>query len=256
VDIWRDVTEHFPRNPRAWNNHGEGLSAASGRAAAAAEEDKAKAQEALAAGRAEEAERYVARANEHLAESRRKLIEARDAFARAIQVKPDLPDAHYNLGKAYYELKDYEKAKAHYLTAQRLAPWDLPSFIMLGNLYVDQGRLAEAEHQFRLAIKAARPDTDKTLLARAYYNLGNTLARENRIRDAVVEYQNAIAAHPKYPNGHYGLGWALEQLGESDRALEAYATAARLNPDYAEAKNALTQLKLKLQSPASPAARP
>lgn len=252
--VWRDVTQHFPRNPRAWNNLGEGISAASQKAAAAAAEATSNSARAQSVGNKPEAERWAREAQVQQAEYKKKLAEAADAFAQAIRVKPDLPDAHYNLGKAYYELGRFPKAITHYETAKLLAPWDLPAFIMLGNLYVDQGKLSDAEREFRLAVAAVRPETDRTLTARAYYNLGNTLARQNRIPEAMEEYRRSIAAHPKYPNGYYGLGWALQQLQRYQEALDALTTALNLNPDYAEARKVYNEVVAAMRTP--PAARP
>jgi Flp pilus assembly protein TadD len=43
-----------------------------------------------------------------------KWADARSQLARAIKAKPDLPEAHYLLGKAYEQSKDWENAAREY----------------------------------------------------------------------------------------------------------------------------------------------
>jgi tetratricopeptide (TPR) repeat protein len=251
ADCWRDVTLTRPRNPRAFNNLGEGHSAAGEKFRLARDAARLEAEQARAAGRADQFHARQAEAAEADRRYKGKLADAAEAFRGALRLKPDLPDAHYNLGKALYELGDFAGATHHYQQSKRFAPRDLPAYIMLGNLLVDLGRLDEAAAEFQAAIQARTRETDKTLVARAYYNLGNTYARQERLTDAIAQYNLAIQAHPGYPNGYYGRGWAMERLGRRDDAQRDYQAALELNPDYGDARIALEQLR---KAPTPPAA--
>jgi tetratricopeptide (TPR) repeat protein len=110
--------------------------------------------------------------------------EAMEAYRRALEIDPRLPDAHLNLGRLLHE----------------------------------RGEMAEAESHYRLAL-GALPD-DPT----AAYNLGVALQDLGRLREAVVAYEAALARDPAYADAHYNLAGVYEQLGEPEAAFRHLRT--------------------------------
>ncbi|HZS12646.1 MAG TPA: tetratricopeptide repeat protein [Nitrospirales bacterium] len=58
---------------------------------------------------------------------------AREQYELAVKAQPDLPEAHYNLGMAYYVQRKDMSARKHFVEAANLAPgdkviWDAPVF--------------------------------------------------------------------------------------------------------------------------------
>src|SRR5439155_20556232 len=86
-------------------------------------------------------------------------------FRRALELKPDLADAHSNLGNALHA----------------------------------QGKLAEAKACHRRALQL-RPD-----LAEAHTNLANALKDLGRLDDAVAEYRRALQLKPDLIAAHSNL---------------------------------------------------
>ena len=80
------------------------------------------------------------------------------------------------------------------------------------------------EHREALALV---PGDAETLV-----NLGNALLMLERYDEAMVRYQEALNARGDFAGAWFNLGYAYERVGEADRALEAYARAAVLDPAY------------------------
>jgi tetratricopeptide (TPR) repeat protein len=85
----------------------------------------------------------------------------------------------------------------------------------------------------------------RTTLARnpdcwmAHYNLGNYLAKQGHIEEAVEHYRSAIRMDPNYPEVRYNLGMTLAAEGRLDEAIENYRRAIQLDPNYFDALNNL-----------------
>ena len=59
--------------------------------------------------------------------------------------------------------------------------------------------------------------------------------KEGKIDEAEKSFKKAIELKPHFPETHYNLGVALQNLGRLDEAKKSYKKAIELNPDYAEA---------------------
>jgi protein O-mannosyl-transferase len=66
----------------------------------------------------------------------------------------------------------------------------------------------------------------------AHYNMGNLLSREDKLAEAVKQYEAALKAEPNYAEAHNNLGAVLLRQGRFDEAVAHYAAAARIKPDY------------------------
>jgi protein O-GlcNAc transferase len=155
--------------------------------------------------------------------------------------RPDLCDAHYNLGNALYALGRPAEAEESYREALRLRPDDPEAHINLGNALLALGRLAEAEESYREALRL-RPDYPE-----AHNNLGNTLYELERPAEAEASNREALRLRPDFPEAHYNLGMVLAKLSAFSAAVDSYDKAIANKPDYADAFHnrgiALMQLK-------------
>lgn len=168
-----------------------------------------------------------------------KMAEAIECYKRSSSLTPESADSYYNLGNAFQKIGALRDAEKAYQDALRLDPKELNSIIMLGNVYMSQDMVDHAEQQFRAAISIAGPATDPVTLAKAHFNLANTMAKKGRLADALIEYQNAVRLAPNYEKGLYGLAWCLENLGRREEAIEIYKRILQLNPQNADAKRQL-----------------
>ncbi len=81
--------------------------------------------------------------------------------------------------------------------------------------------------------------------AAGYNNLGNALAKQGRIDQAVEAYQQALQLEPTYGVAHYNLGNLFEPQGKLNESMHHFQEAVRILPDFAEAHNNLGNLLAK-----------
>jgi protein O-mannosyl-transferase len=108
--------------------------------------------------------------------------------------------------------------------------------INLGNALAEQGHLEEALEHYRQAVRIDPED------ATAYNNIGMALAERGRMEEAIDYYRNALRIDPNHAMAHHNLGLALAERGQKEEAIEQYREALRLNADYASAHNNLGSL--------------
>src|SRR3954468_11683544 len=92
-----------------------------------------------------------------------------------------------------------------------------------------QGDLARAETLYRQVLDLAREDAD------ALHLLGMVYLQSQRAADAIPLLQRAIAADPEVAEFHNSLGNGLLAIGDKPAAAKAFADAVRVNGDYSEA---------------------
>ena len=75
--------------------------------------------------------------------------------------------------------------------------------------------------------------------ARPHNNLGNALAKQGRLAEAVDHYLKALRIKPDYVKAHNNLGNALAKQGRTSEAINHFLQALRIKPDFKKAHNNL-----------------
>ena len=114
--------------------------------------------------------------------------EASRAYHQALELDPNLADAHVNLGRLYSQANDPTRAEAHYRAAVQHAPDD----------------------------------------AIGHFNLGVLLDDLKRYDEAITAYQRALECDPDFADPHYNLGILFETLGKKSAAITHLRMARRL----------------------------
>lgn len=202
ITMWRDTIAKYPRNGRAHNNLGKHLLDSAGGDMAV-------------------------------------VSEAVDEFRRATRINPSLFNAFYNMGNGLSQLKRYDEAIAAYDQAllKRHGKY-IEAHIMRGNAFTDAGRLPEAEAAFRAALGCLSPHEAKGqryLVARAHFNLGNTLFKLGREAEAVPEYHAAMKENNQHFRAAYGIGLSQERLNNTEAAIEGYKRSLGIDPSFDKA---------------------
>jgi len=104
-------------------------------------------------------------------------------------------------------------------------PQDFSAHFNLGALYLGQGKAADAEKQFALAL-AARPNDAATL-----NSLGAAIEAQGRTAEAVELFRKSIAADPSYVNAHFNLAMALGSSGDFNGAIAEFQRVLTSHPD-------------------------
>ena len=94
------------------------------------------------------------------------LRQAEAHLEEIIKVRPDIPEAYFNLGWVKHQLNKQEEAIGHLLSGLRLRPEEMGARYLIALSHRELGQFAEAEAVYRKALEMA-PDNDKT-----HFNLG------------------------------------------------------------------------------------
>ena len=155
------------------------------------------------------------------------------SYRRALELKPDFADAHYNLGIALKDQGALDQAIASYRRALELRPDFAAAHNNLGAAFKEQGKLDEAIACYRRVLDL-RPD-----FADAHNNLGAAFKEQARPDEAIACYRRALELRPDFPEAHSNLGIALEDQGKPDEAIACYRRALELRPEFVEVHNRL-----------------
>lgn len=178
-----------------------------------------------------------------LAEAYEKLGEsdaARVSYEQAIKLEPNSAELRVKLASTLADEGANADAEASYRQAIALRPDYLKAHARLGYLLDDLGRKAEAraeyawvERAYQQALTTA-PSDDPDL----WDDFGRVLTACERPDDATRAYTRAVDLYkkrlegsPRDPDLFAGLGFVLDELGQSQQAADAYKHAIDLRPN-------------------------
>ncbi|RKU27649.1 hypothetical protein C6499_11610 [Candidatus Poribacteria bacterium] len=136
-------------------------------------------------------------------------------FRESINLEPIFTEAHYELGKAHFEV---------------------------GNLEAAKDAAEEA-----LKLRYQYPSAQKLLVdikKRYYYNGEIYFNREEYAR-AISEFQKAVEIDPDFKGAHRFVGEAYLKLGDLEKAEKGAREALRIHPNYELAQGLLEKIKQK-----------
>ena len=154
-------------------------------------------------------------------------------YEKAIQINPNVANAHNNLGYSFFKIGNPDEAIQCFHRALALNPNYVDAINNLGTALFKQGKTDEAIQYFRRAL-ALNPN-----FADAYNNLGHVLFKQGKIDEAIQYFRHALALNPDLADAHSNLGNALFKQGKTDEAIQYFHRALALNPDHTEAHNIL-----------------
>jgi tetratricopeptide (TPR) repeat protein len=158
--------------------------------------------------------------------------QARQEFARSIAMKPLLGanSVFQTVGALARAQQEYDAAIEAFSSRVDLVPNDPQAHRELGDMYFRQGRHDEALAEFTASLLLDRKQPE------AFTSIGQVHLRAGRFQSAADAARQAIALDARQKEAHYLLATALLRLGldnEGAQELEAYqrlqaeATAAR-----------------------------
>jgi protein O-GlcNAc transferase len=159
------------------------------------------------------------------------LAEAVSAYGRAIMLKPDYSEAHYNLGNVLQELGELSEAIAAYSRALEIRPAYAAALNNMANALKAQGQYDQSIAAYRRALQI-EPE-----YAEAVNNMGNALKAQGKLDDAISAYRRALELKPTYAIALNNLANSLTDQKKYDEAIATYKRAIDVNPSYAAAYN-------------------
>jgi tetratricopeptide (TPR) repeat protein len=147
----------------------------------------------------------------------------------ALTLNPNYPEAHFNLGRVYGEMKLFEKAVYHLEQYLRLKPKDPRGYNELGLINLQKKKYDEAILFFKKGLEM-NPYVEKL-----HANLGDVYLQTHRLDEAVVEYKKAIQLNPRLTEIYLKMAEAYTRKGLPDLAMEVLRKAPKTGPSLYEA---------------------
>lgn len=148
--------------------------------------------------------------------------EAEHWARKTLELRPDLAEAHSNLGCILKGLGQLEEAKSCFCAALEIEPRLAMAHYNLGNTLKALGRLDEAEQSFRHTLEIM-PD-----YVEAHINLANVLKELGRHSEAEASCRAALKITPDLPGVYNNLGAILCELDRQAEAEECYLETIRI----------------------------
>jgi tetratricopeptide (TPR) repeat protein len=142
-----------------------------------------------------------------------------------------------NLQKRMAEMQDVQSSEPNKEIQNQLAALQKE----LADLKREQAALKEKTLP-KAEVKEKHEDIMKKIAALDYLERGNSLLRVQRWNDAIAVYRQALAVNPKLADAYAGMSFALEQTGQTEKALAAANAAQKMNPKSAFGHMAMAKI--------------
>jgi tetratricopeptide (TPR) repeat protein len=165
-------------------------------------------------------------------------------FEHTLQVTEPTVRLYQLLGDAYLDENRLAEAEKTYALEMRFAPVNVDDAAQMGVIYLREGRWREAEAMLRpwQALHDAP--------ARVLNDYAFALTRLNRVDEAAATYRRALERDPYYGFAHYGYANLLQDRGDLSGAASEYAQALMVNGDWPEALDKLAWISARSEDPA------
>jgi tetratricopeptide (TPR) repeat protein len=158
--------------------------------------------------------------------------EANIASKRALELSPELAEAHASRGLACLVCEEFEGAEAHFKKAIELNPCLFEAYYYYARTQFHRGELDMAVELFKKAAEVDPTDyQSRCLRVQILRGMGRADEAVVEARDAIAVVDQQLEWHPDDARAyHLGAG-SLVVLGETDRAKRWLRRAIELAPD-------------------------
>ncbi|MBT8351533.1 MAG: tetratricopeptide repeat protein [Deltaproteobacteria bacterium] len=163
-------------------------------------------------------------------------------YKKSLKLKHDYAPARNNLGTAYFDKKDWDSAIACYKEVAENLLYATPHYPLynLGRAFYEKKEYSLSE-KYYLAALEQEPE-----YAVALQGLGRTYIAMGRITEAVTALESAVKKIPEFAIAYFDLGKVYRLSRKYKKAYGAYNKAIKLAPGTplaVEAKKELRKLK-------------
>jgi tetratricopeptide (TPR) repeat protein len=149
-------------------------------------------------------------------------------FTQAARLDEHYSQPCFQLGKTYWEKKDYKVAGGWLERVARSDPHYLEAQFFLGLCRYSSGDFTGAEQAFQL-VAASVP------LNEVFNDLGAAQARGNKLAEAGGSFRKALEGDSADPDYRFNLGYIQWRLGKFSDAVESFRATVARNPSDQEA---------------------
>jgi tetratricopeptide (TPR) repeat protein len=141
----------------------------------------------------------------------------------AVKLAPNNAGYLYNLGWAYYQLRETAKAAALYQRAIKVSPLTFEAMNNLALIYSDAG---EPDRAIPLLEQAMRTDPENEAV---YANAANYYARRRDWKQALQYYERALQINPASAVAAVEKGRIYLEQGQTDQAVDHLSRALEVD---------------------------
>jgi TolB-like protein/Flp pilus assembly protein TadD len=161
-------------------------------------------------------------------------LERADAASRrALELAPDLPEAHAARGFALFQLGRADEAAAEFETAIRLDPWQFEARYFYARQCFQRGQLIEAARWFEDAARVQESVEACFFAAQAYEAAGRHAEAAAAYRRSLAVARRHLELHPDDPRAATMCAVSLCRLGQASDGLEWARRALRIDAEDA-----------------------
>jgi tetratricopeptide (TPR) repeat protein len=198
--------------------------------------------------------------------------EAEAQYRHAIEIAPKTYNIRAGLAQSYLQQNRPDLAERVFVEAKAALPDDSEAYNSLGNYYRLRGDKAKALAEFAALYKEHEKDPRTrtnyldALLANDRYQAASAILdpvlkanaqdadallirgrielHQQRPRDAMQSFQEALKRAPDNAQAHFFLAAALSRIGDQSRAESEWKEAARLDPNNLSAQESLATIAI------------
>ncbi len=160
------------------------------------------------------------------------LNEAEAASRKALELDPELAEAHAAGGLAFALKRDFDQAQREFEAAIRLDPKLYEAYYFYARTSFQRGDLVRAAELYEQASKLNPDDYQAvSLLVAVYYGLGRPVEAAATERRALQLTERHIDTHPDDPRALYLGACIFARLGDHGRSLEWARRALAIDPE-------------------------
>jgi len=146
--------------------------------------------------------------------------------------------AHTNLGVSYLDIGKYARAEEEFKEALKTNPRNEVAHYNLGYLYLKTGRTLLGKKELEEAVYL-----DPRYI-KAHYNLGILALNSGAYEQAAEKMEQIIGLRPDFVPAYDSAGDAFYNMGKDSKAIEYYELAQKIDPKDVHSKMMLEKLGL------------
>lgn len=160
--------------------------------------------------------------------------QALESAREAVKRDPKNAEAHHYLGLIHMNLSEYDQAMEHLQEAVKIDPHYTDAHNALGVIYKEKKLYDKALKEFQAALADKTYRTPEKI----QLNIGNLYLDQGVLSEAQRSFEKAVSLNPKYLLGYIGLGTTYQRMGKPDLASAQFKKVIELAPTGPEAERA------------------
>ena len=169
--------------------------------------------------------------------------EAQEQYLEALRLNPDNTEARIALALRYGMDRQFELAEETIGVIAESDPMYSRSRTLLGGMYIEQGKYAEAIEQYRLGLAVGNTDPYRDYEADMYFGIGVALYFLENYDEATEAFQSALRIDPTKHEALVHLGNIKLREDDVEGAIRDFERALELDPSQEMLQRRIDQLR-------------